>query len=523
MFFAFTPSVDLSSAPAIRPKLGLWIKSIRKEKSLCDHKTFYFFGQFGSIDQVGWDAPVRDKLWRYNQHYFNDLNAAFSLERHRWHLSILEAWTLQNPPLSGVGWDPYPTSLRIVNWIKWVLNGSELPSECVHSLAVQARFLSRRIEWHLLGNHLLANAKALIFAGLFFDGNEADSWLRKGFNILRLELQEQILHDGGYFERSTMYHAIVLEDFLDLLNIAQLYSERFDVEVMVSLKSIVIKMLYWLECMTHPDGQISFFNDAALSIAPPYATLLDYALSIGIQVERRIKYDYLNIVQFNDSGYIRISSNEAVAFLDVAPIGPDYLPAHAHADTLSFEFSLHGQRIIVNGGTSCYGLGPKRLSERKTRAHSTVEILGESSSEVWAGFRVARRANPFGLEVSSTKNLISVACSHDGYTRLHGKPIHRRTWNISDRCFSISDNVSFNAYSVARFILHPHVKLEKVNLTDWRILLPSGAEVVIQIKNGNGFQEAAHYAPEFGVIMDTQCLAVELDRGHSLVNFLWLK
>jgi hypothetical protein len=33
-----------------------------------------------------------------------------------------------------------------------------------------------------------------------------------------------------------------------------------------------------------------------------------------------------------------------VLILDVAPVGPDYLPGHAHADTLSFELSLFGQR-----------------------------------------------------------------------------------------------------------------------------------------------------------------------------------
>jgi hypothetical protein len=63
-----------------------------------------------------------------------------------------------------------------------------MPSaECVHSLAVQARHLSRRLEYHLLGNHLFANAKALVFAGLFFQGDEADAWLADGHgDILRI-------------------------------------------------------------------------------------------------------------------------------------------------------------------------------------------------------------------------------------------------------------------------------------------------------------------------------------------------
>ncbi|MFB1490650.1 MULTISPECIES: heparinase II/III family protein [unclassified Thiocapsa] len=54
---------------------------------------------------------------------------------------------------------------------------------------------------------------------------------------------------------------------------------------------------------------------------------------------------------------MHLEAGSAVALLDVAPIGPDYLPGHAHADTLSFELSLFGQRVIVNGGTSRYRIG----------------------------------------------------------------------------------------------------------------------------------------------------------------------
>ena len=46
----------------------------------------------------------------------------------------------------------------------------------------------------------------------------------------------------------------------------------------------------------------------------------------------------------------------------------------------------------MNSGTSEYGLGEERQRQRGTAAHNTVVIDGENSSEVWAGFRVARRA-----------------------------------------------------------------------------------------------------------------------------------
>ena len=66
--------------------------------------------------------------------------------------------------------------------------------------------------------------KALIFAGLFFEGPDADRWVGLGLKILSKELNEQILEDGGHFELSPMYHSIILEDLLDIINILTVYS-----------------------------------------------------------------------------------------------------------------------------------------------------------------------------------------------------------------------------------------------------------------------------------------------------------
>src|SRR6185436_7069489 len=96
------------------------------------------------------------------------------------------------------------------------------------------------------------------------------------------------------------------------------------------------------------------------------------------------------IAQLEPSGYVRIQRDPVLVIFDAAPVGPDYLPGHAHADTLSFELSWGDRRVITNSGTSTYSVGPRRAWERSTAAHNTVEIDDENSSEVWGGFRVAR-------------------------------------------------------------------------------------------------------------------------------------
>src|SRR5207245_9148285 len=89
-------------------------------------------------------------------------------------------WITEYPAPHGNGWEPYPLSLRIVNWIKWLVRQPAIDpvaaTAIVRSLELQSHVLSQRLETDLLGNHLFANGKALIFAGSFFEGVQAGTW-----------------------------------------------------------------------------------------------------------------------------------------------------------------------------------------------------------------------------------------------------------------------------------------------------------------------------------------------------------
>ena len=159
-----------------------------------------------------------------------------------------------------------------------------------------------------------------------------------------------------------MYHSIFLEDLLDLVNI----HHTFNKETISGVEDKIPLMLYWLKSMCHPDGGISFFNDTAFGVAPSLDELLDYAKRLSIKnISEKVKtLEYLK-----DSGYIRVERENLVAMLDVANIGPDYIPGHGHADVLSFELSLFGKRVIVNSGTSIYGTSSERHKQRSTLSH----------------------------------------------------------------------------------------------------------------------------------------------------------
>ena len=110
----------------------------------------------------------------------------------------------------------------------------------IDSIFDQTSFLEFRLERHILGNHLFANCKALIFSGIFLNGPDPERWLKKGLKLFERELNEQVLEDGGNFELSPMYHLVFLEDLLDIANILRAY----EMNVSSSLQSLINKSIY---------------------------------------------------------------------------------------------------------------------------------------------------------------------------------------------------------------------------------------------------------------------------------------
>lgn len=517
------PQLDRAAAPPLRTLSAAWQPPVRRAATMSGPRAFSFLNEAGTLTRADWEETSRSKLWLYNLHYFDDLNAADAASRDPWHVALMDDW-MQRHPAGGTGWEPYPSSLRIVNWIKRHLDGRPLSLAQRDSLAAQARWLAQRLEWHLLGNHLFVNAKALVLAGLFFDGPEAARWLRKGLSIVSSELHEQVLPDGGNFERSPMYHAIFLEDVLDLLNAANAYPGQVDAALVDDWRRTAGRMAAWLRATCHPDGEISLFNDAAIGVAPAPQPLLDYAARVGVDVPSLAwpRPAGPELTTLPDSGYLRVDLPEAVALIDVAAVGPDYLPGHAHADTLSFELSVFGQRVVVNGGTSRYGLGPERLRERGTAAHSTVIVDGQDSSEVWGGFRVARRARPVGLTVDAAADAAVIACSHDGYRRLPGRPEHHREWRCSAAGLTVSDRVTGRfGHAQARYHFHPDVRVTPDGEQALRLTVPSGCELRLRVTQGALRLDTSPYASAFGKVVDTACAVVELRDAQARVDFDW--
>ena len=206
---------------------------------------------------------------------------------------------------------------------------------------------------------------------------------------------------------------------------------------------------------------------------------------------------------------------DAVAIIDRAAIGPDYLPGHAHADTLSFELSLFEQRVVVNPGTSVYGADAQRQQERGTAAHSTVTIDQKDSSEVWGGFRVARRAQISKRIHRKQGEAWVLSANHDGYCRLPGKPVHCREWLMSKGELVIRDKIMGQGvhHVASAFPLHPKISVN--DSQDQSAVLNVEGHLVQILIEGDGSLELASccYHPEFGRSIDSQQLIYNVQRS----------
>lgn len=472
------PFVDKSSTVYDKDEIVLFEKPIRIEQS------------------QDWYLPNQTKLLNYNLHYFDFLSNqdVCKFTASDW----ISKWLRNNSDLASIGWDPYPTSLRIVNWIKWRLLGGRSVDGMDESLCKQAVILSHRVEYHLLGNHLFANAKALIFAGCFFKGVLADKWLSRGLSILEREIPEQFLDDGAHFELSTTYHATLTEDLLDVINILEHYGQ----DVPDQWTQTATHALRWMTVMTRPDGLPPLFNDAAYNISPTLDHLLQYAEKIGVPVPI---WQPDGLADLKESGYFRYDGGDYTFFGDAGQIGPDYIPGHAHCDMLNFELFAGGRPIIVDTGISTYDVCGRRHLERSTASHNTVQVNNLEQSEIWAAFRVGRRAR-------ITERIVGadfVKASHNGYRKLG--VTHQRHFKFHDDSILIRDelNPSTSELSaVARFHFHPEacatIVGDEVTIGSIRLKFKGESDLALTQYD---------YAPEFYKQQPATCLEVRFSRS----------
>jgi hypothetical protein len=432
----------------------LILSNLLKAKNSCNGRTFDFLNQKVTFDEIDWNYSKNGKLWTYNLNYFDflfqdDVTIGMGEE-------LMVDFCKKHNQIRD-GYEPYPISLRAINWVKFCSLNAINKEEINRQLYCDLYRLKGQLEYHILANHLLENGFGLLFGSYYF---QDEILYKEAKRIIVNELKEQILPDGAHYELSPMYHNIILGRLLDCYNLI-INNTRKNHELQNSVLGSIKKMLSWSVEISFADGEIPMLNDSAPNIAPSTKKLVEYAQILNIDFEK---------FPMSSSGYRKLINSDFECIVDIGQVAPKYQPGHSHADSLNFVLNFNGSPLIVDVGVSTYEKNERRQLERSTISHNTVVINNSNSSEVWGGFRVGRRAESTVL--LDTKN--HVRASHNGYRNQSTK--HLREFILDESGLKILDEVSsrINVQAIGYIHLCPEVN---VLLEGQRIIINESVEI----------------------------------------------
>lgn len=368
-------------------------------------------------DKINWNFSDYGKLWNYQLQYLNYILDEQIPVDERLGILIDISQQINGKKLKS---EPYPISLRLTNTLIFIQKHSIQNEEINKAIKFQLSFLENNLEYHLLANHLLENYISLCFTFVVLNNEKKKT---KYFKLLLEGLAEQILADGAHYERTPAYHTQILIHLLQLVFLME--STNQPSEVLIELKNTCSKMFGWYNGITINGTQVPLLNDSARSTTSTYHELQEMANHCNIKPE---------VNQFSDSGFRILRNKDLTLIINCGNITPSYQPGHAHADMLHFVLYFKGEEILVDTGISTYEVIPERSLEKSTRMHNTVSVGVENQSQIWASFRMAKRASTRILEESNEKLVAEV--------KWYNGILHKRSFSLSNEKLIIEDSLS---------------------------------------------------------------------------------
>jgi len=372
---------------------------------------------FGGLDGVSWRGEFHEgnnPLRRMNLAYMGyavpllargrhaDLGALLRLVR-----SLEEQNPWAEPGVFRDVWNAYTASHRLIN----LLSGLALyrrargqpddaaEKEILEHVRFCAAFVRANLERDLQYNHLMKNYVALAaFAGTCGTVPGTLSFLQ---NAIPRSIRQNILPDGGHSERCPMYHVLSLLD----VRVFQACG-LFTGENQAMINGTTERMSAALPAMMLADGEVALMNDSWMGEAPR----ADAVISRPSTGKQELPF----------TGYVALSGDRDSVVFDCGPCGPDDNPGHAHADFLSIEAAVAGNRFLVDTGVSTYTAGEARNRSRSAAAHNGPRLDGLEPIEFWKSFRVGRRGYAGLLDMSGFGSIAPLATAgwQTGYSHV---------------------------------------------------------------------------------------------------------
>lgn len=506
------------TAPTLRerfdpaPLLATHLEAVDQRADAAEHAEAIMQGSFCYLSQqrtladpIGWDWPggnMPSLLWRFHLHYQDDLldlvaaaNRANEPDYLRRAADLVAQWIrgnpLDNPRALVDGWHPYCIARRLPNWVllhsALRSNNVEPPAGMLDTLFSQAVFLADHLEWDLGGNHLLEDLKAMFLAGAFYSGSEADAWLKRADRLLRAQLDEQILPHGEHYERSPMYHAQMLRLVLDVRDVA----EQVRPSLAQYCSDTAGRMAEFTKAIRFPNGSVPLWGDSAEDGLPPLDWLLDRA-----SVPTPCPANGASVV----GQYWLLRDNGIMVAFDAGPVGPDHLPAHAHADLLSVQAAYGSQPLLIDSGVYGYDDDSMRRYCRSSTAHNVLQIDGFDQCDMWSRFRMGYRGWPTDFAHGRVDESPWCRASHNAYRRLGVARVDRWLAVLPEGpwlCVDRAEGEGTHLLS-CRLLLHPEVEVQPIGADRFELIVGQRRLRLQFLAPGTVHLGTGWYCPRFG-------------------------
>ncbi len=440
---------------------------------------FPFAGQTVPIDSRVWEAAGAPAGYRAALHGFEwlrDLRAvgsAAALGRAR---ELTGDWLMRQARWDPISWRPDVLAARLAAWLVhfgWLTDGAPpgLRLRLLDELQAETCHLGRVARFAPPGALRLASAGRWLLAAVVLGLPERTR--ARAVRLLVTELSRQVHPDGSHIERSASVQlslARVLIELRDGLAAAR-------AEMPPALLVAIDRLAPFLRFLRHGDGGFALFNDT--NEEDP-ATIDLVLAKVGAGKAPTAA---------PHAKFQRLQTQRSLLLVDAGP--PPAVDGHAHAGTLSFEFSIGKERLIVNCGAG--DRADWRRVQRATAAHSTLTVDDTNSSEI------LDQAGPVAGTLGHRPRQVTCSpreadgnqwldLSHDGYVRQFGLVHHRRLFLAAsgddlrgeDR-LAVAEGAAAPAGSrfAIRFHLHPRVQAQ---------MLQDGSAVLLRLPSGMGWR-----------------------------------
>jgi hypothetical protein len=481
----------------------------------------------GSVDWAGdrlEDLPLQ---WRLKLYGFEPLSdALYGFDPDRLPGSVRErfdGWIRGWADEVAVGgrrylrrrWTPWAVSLRIQRWLRYLAFHERHAPDADFERTLRretyknACFLRNHVEFDVDGNHLVENGVALLAAGLVFD--ESD-WTDAGTSVLETAAREQFLADGCHYERSPMYHVVVLTRLLTARDLLA----RTDHTVPDALNDAAAEATAFLRYLRPPDGELPLLNDSVHGESLSLEACRRYATAVGVDAHRPDTDSGLLSMEVDagTSGYRWLRTDAGAMLVDGGPVGPSHLPGHSHSDTLSVLLWVDGRQVITDTGTFDYTGGPRRNYARGVRAHNTVQVGDVEPIPLGGQYLLGPRPAP---ETRFEPGDVSL---FEG--RYEARPLaeapytHHRAVYAADDWWLLDDAVAGDVDGRVRSRLHLHPDVEPVADGEGLRLETGDRPVRVRPLGGATLRITdGRYYPRFGEAIDRAVVETRSDGSGS--------